>query len=131
MREIKFRAWDKKSKTMFYQGSSDLESLQSFIFHWGNGELMQYVGLQDKWDNDIYEGDIVYCFKDKFGKNKHEYWTVRYRDSKFVVYNQLNSERDIEIDITESCYPIFTTDGKEYWVLEVIGNVHESKDLIK
>lgn len=56
-REIKFRAWN--VDYMAYQGTPDLETLQSFIFHYGDKELMQYTGLKDKKGKEIYEGDII------------------------------------------------------------------------
>lgn len=40
MNLIKFRAWDKSQNYMAYQGTPDLETLQSFIFHFGEDELM-------------------------------------------------------------------------------------------
>lgn len=59
MRDIEFRAWDKEQKYMAYQGMPDLETLQSFIFHFGDKELSQYTGLKDKDGGKIYEGDII------------------------------------------------------------------------
>jgi hypothetical protein len=59
MRKIKFRAWDKSQKYMAYQGTPDLETIQSFMHHFGNKVLMQYIGLNDKNGNEIYEGDVV------------------------------------------------------------------------
>ena len=59
MREIKFRVWDPKTKSMFNSAYVDLTHGKLELQMVKDAILMQYTGLKDKQNREIYEGDIV------------------------------------------------------------------------
>jgi len=120
-REIKFRAWDKRKKEMFYdwcidpdggwfgdfgEGSEDIA-----LKYYKNGEIevMQYTGLKDKNGKEIYEGDIVQVN----GRNQE----VFFKDGYFGWGQQHTGT--------------YSFDPFESEEIEVIGNIYENPELIK
>jgi len=123
MREIKFRAWEKKDKVMHvnvlpvppddisyeYKGVSLLPLKDTY-------EFMQYTGLRDKHGKEIYEGDIIVpngykdlatqikWFRGSFGTWAHD----RFRP---IHEEAVNS---VEV---------------RHW--EIIGNIYENPELLK
>jgi uncharacterized phage protein (TIGR01671 family) len=117
MREIKFRVWDKEDQKIYY-GVGFGESAQKFYRYVSEDdndykyydEGMQYTGLKDKKDKEIYEGDILRSIND-FG----------------VHYN-----------LVCSCDGMFTIDTLDPMPLsmsctyqEIIGNIYENKEVLE
>ena len=122
-RLIKFRAWDKEEKIMFYPDflilGFDEEECQGTIREAVGTEdsdmtLMQYTGLNDKNGKKIYEGDIV----------EHKVWGELTREQE-VVKNEAGLLKPFyELD-REGKYLI---NQRKY---EVIGNKFENPELLK
>lgn len=140
MREIKFRAWDKARKQMIssdkilkicFLGTNHTPNLIVYtdreINHFeeirerdkkycNEFELLQYTGLKDKNEKEIFEGDI-------FVHNNHKFEVV------------WDSTRFIGLDNDKSgngccCYvDSHYKDGSSS--IEVIGNIYENPELLE
>lgn len=120
MRTIRFRAWDGRRNKMMFFGLYSLlvdgiERNPEYMEHYKTGMIdftpMQYTGLKDKNDKDIFEGDICKAV-DSSGK----IWTapIEYKEGYFCF---------------ESNYSTILNSGyaKE---LEVIGDIYQHMDLL-
>jgi|TARA_Y100000310_G_C20602682_1_gene773886 uncharacterized phage protein (TIGR01671 family) len=131
MRDIKFRAWDSKSKCMFTPPIVDCDGKAGHFLDNGvpmyslyEMPVMQYTGLKDMNGVEIYEGDIVCHFND-----------VVFRDKKFHI------ERSYEINVVQFHYGMFCLSVDDelpmgLWInakeceFEVIGNKYANPELV-
>ena len=141
--ENKFRAWDKRNKKLIMPDEEIFMRLDcSQVGHWRRSWddeyiLMQYSGLKDKNEKEIYEGDIVkiytgeICdvifpvgqgFKIRFYDNKKKEGFTR------DLYHEIHFSGP-SISIDEHGHDI----GKEYYIermAEVIGNIYQNLELL-
>jgi uncharacterized phage protein (TIGR01671 family) len=127
MREIKFRAWDKRSGKFILPNKIDRDIIPTAIPTTATKRgfklkskfvLQQYTGLKDNNGKEIYEGDIVSCKTNSFRD-----------DEKMEVY----------YDQYDGAYGLRDPTGKIGGHLlffhigfpEVIGNIYENPELFK
>lgn len=121
LENLQFRAWDKRTKLMNDVTTIDLEQEIVFYHHWKYGHskaipfsdviLLQYTGLKDKNDTEIFEGDIL------------KYWG----ECRPVVSHEASFgwiEGGYYIPFPMMCI-------SEISNTEVIGNIYENEDLLK
>lgn len=128
-REFKFRAWESEDKEMFTFEDlvNENVSIQYFKDVPQNTVFMQYTGLKDKNNVEIYEGDILVFDYDEdicpfYGK-------VDYSDDGSIFDGGyfLSDKDGFATDYA------FEDDGKpsEWKYLTVIGNIYENPELLK
>lgn len=126
MREIKFRAWDQNLKKIITErglsqmldggviriyGTYPSEKFKGNPFHQKDWEVMQYTGLKDSNEREIYEGDIV---TSRF--TKVTTCPVYFSKGQFRVTDPRG-----EIPLNY----LITSEGTE-----VIGNIYENPELL-
>jgi uncharacterized phage protein (TIGR01671 family) len=125
MKDIKFRAWDKELKKMFYQRTLEQfdDSLLLRFSHFEDEEpiYMQYTGLKDIKGKEIYEGDII-----KYHRHQGAYYesevinkigVIVWEDDK-CSFKIKHNGGDTEKLFTSHC-------------VEVIGNIYENPELLE
>ena len=142
MREIKFRAWFEKFKEMYTVNMIDLQKEIAYFDKYNyrsfyDIELMQYTGLKDKNNKEIYEGDMVKLIHtgikisaDRLEDLKRFVGIIKYENGIFKIvrtekslieskYFEIEQKKVSEIFIYSKLYD-----------LEVVGNIYENPELL-
>ena len=127
MREIKFRAWVKdknaifevvlinyvtKKVTYLLERVGHLLSIRDAKFN--DVELMQYTGLKDKNNKEIYEGDILF---ESFGERYYK-----------VVFENGGFRAEFKGDFDEHSFDLIDVVAQG---CEIVGNIYENSKFIK
>jgi len=130
MREIKFRAWDKKNKVMQYSdiiwGDYNFPALSELnygdnIYNLSN--LMQYTGLQDKNNKEIFEFDVIPIVIENLGESiKTVNGVVKIEQGQWNIEYLHPFQNEIYL---ANLYSLLERAEKE-----VIGNIYENPELL-
>ena len=127
MREIKFRAWDLKTKKMHTAENINFCGRKTVTVQYNpvkkicldSAILMQYTGVKDKNGVEIYDGDIIHFPYDWFGDSGKDF-IVRWNESCCAfVREPISGSRmwgHASREILSMC--------------EVVGNIYENPELV-
>ena len=117
MRKIKFRAWQRVTRIMFYnieKGTGEFDGNPPFADYLENKNMivMQYTGLSDKNGKDIYEGD-----------------TVIWDDGQYdIVFSSQDGSWILKDDRKDwECPSLYGISSPKQSRIEIIGNIYEDK----
>jgi uncharacterized phage protein (TIGR01671 family) len=138
-RTIKFRAWDKVCKEMFYNSElsngdmmvmcldGEIQLSDDDTYKPSDFELMQCTGLKDKNGKEIYEGDILYFTVFDYNGSDTQYkGVIKWIGSRFAIWHDNEQEyygSDGAFDLDWVC----SQDDEP----EIIGNIWETPELIE
>ncbi|WP_338986967.1 hypothetical protein HUW75_04025 [Fusobacterium polymorphum] len=119
MREIKFRAWDKINKDMFNVESINFQERRVYkdtvsYRKFEDIDLIQYTGLKDRNNKEIYEGDIL---SDGNIKKLHK-----------VVFENGSFRAEFKGDFDEYSFDLIDVVAQG---CEIVGNIYENLELME
>jgi hypothetical protein F3_00892 len=130
-RKIKFRAWDKVKQiwcnykiddgTVYFMDNDTGCWYRNYPGKYENFDLMQYTGIKDINNVEIYEGDIVEISKEK----------SYLKDTAVVKFDKYSSSFVLVVQDDDCGYLSYDFLYCDRIFYKVIGNIYEHKDLLK
>lgn len=130
MREIKFRGWDLESKTML-NNDHFMDEVGAFMRlpMWSEIILMQYAGLKDSEEVEIYEGDIVFISRNLEEPNRDgDLYLVKWETNGFAIRKQVTITNGVKKE-SKHVAIINRVAVENHSV--VIGNIYENPHLLE
>lgn len=126
MRDIKFRAWSIEENKWIYE---DIPFSQCYLLKLKH--ISQYIGLKDKNDVEIYEGDILRGSKYPFyDDDNHNYFGEVFWNEEvlqFMIYTHKKPQSKVVGRSHGNCETFYNFPSDSW---EVIGNIYENLELI-
>ena len=135
MRQIKFRVFIKWLKIILEVESIDFIKKRVYckteigkpnpcdFYSLDDIELMEHIGLEDKNNIEIYEGDVV---KDSSGRLMIIEWDNRLGTARFIL-KTINRISHIQAGRYLDIHQWVTSDEND---LEIIGNIYQNQEII-
>ena len=124
MREIKFRVWDTHKRmwteyrihdgVVYFLDKSTGVWVGKYDKRYKEFDLMQYTGLKDKNNKEIYEGDILF---ESFGERYYK-----------VIFENGSFKAEVEWYFEEYYFDLIDVVAQN---CEVVGNIYENPELIE
>lgn len=138
MREIKFRAFDEETDTMYQEigvttdgVAFQYNEIDEEVIYFPDAELMQYTGLKDKNGTEIYEGDIVDVHWQSYDKAHTgiDKGVVFYSNGAFTLYRAKEFTQGTLSYMGNLSFHLKETADNGELYSKVIGNIYENSDL--
>lgn len=127
MKNIKFRMWHKEEKEMIDGDSLAFELYAPLVDLLNQNGIMQYIGMKDKNDVEVYEGDIVLFPDTDDGSTEWGYDWVETMSIGLVQWN----DEGLRFDVTKRSSIDMDSLIECFDKVQVIGNICENPELLE